>query len=99
MEFDGITVVVISKRNQTHDEEMFRYNGVEPTDFHILVLKSAIHYRAAYKLLTNQIDTLDMPNLTPLDDTKVPYRNVAHPVFPLDSAETVRAFWKKSKGE
>ena len=87
--FGGITCVVISNRRQNFDEEAFRSNGIEPLDYSIAVVKSAVHYRSAWKLVCDQILTVDMPNLTPLDEMKVNYRNLPRPIYPLDSKEEV----------
>ena len=89
--FEGITCVVTSVRRQNYDEEGFRSNGIEPSDYSIVVVKSAIHYRSAWKLVSDQILTVDMPNLTPLDEIRVPYRNLPRPIYPLESADEVRA--------
>jgi len=92
--FEGITCVVISNRRQNFDEEAFRSNGIEPLDYSIVIVKSAVHYRSAWKLAADRILTVDMPNLTPLDETKITYKNVPRPIYPLDSADAVRAFVK-----
>ena len=91
LQFAGITCIVNTNRNQTYDEEAFRSNGIEPLDNRIVVLKSAVHYRAAWKLVTDHILTVDAPNLTSIDDRKVDFRHVTRPIYPLDDAETVRA--------
>ena len=82
--WNGFAFVVISNRTQTYDLEVFRHNGIEPLDYHILVVKSAVHFRAAYKLLDCTIVPLDMPNLTSFDERKVPYAHVPRPIYPLD---------------
>ncbi len=81
---EGFTFVVISSRTQTHDLQIFRHNGVEPLDYHILIVKSAVHFRAAYKEIPCRIVPLDMPNITSFDDRKVPFRKVPRPIYPLD---------------
>ena len=91
LRFAGITCIVNTNRNQTYDEEAFRSNGIEPLDYHIVVLKSAVHYRAAWKLVTDHILTVDMPNLTSIDENKVEFHHLQHPIFPLEDADTVRA--------
>lgn len=92
LELSGITFVVCSNRTQAFDEEAFRAFGVEPSDYHIIVLKSSIHYRAAWKrwIPVEHIVTVDMPNITSFDERKVDFSKVKRPVYPIDSAETVR---------
>ena len=92
VEAKGITFVLCSNRTQAFDEESFRAFGVEPEDYHIIVVKSSIHYRAAWKRRVPQEDlvTVDMPNLTSFDERKIGFKNVPRPIYPLDSAEEVR---------
>lgn len=84
LRFGGFTVVVISSRTQTFDLEMFRYNGVEPLDYQILVIKSAVHFKAAYRLVTDRIITLNLPNITSFDELEIDYKHIPHPIFPFD---------------
>ena len=91
LQFAGISCIVTTNRNQTYDEQAFRAQGIEPLDQHIIVLKSAVHYRAAWKLVCDHILTVDAPNITPLDERKITFKNVLRPIFPLDDADTVRA--------
>ena len=90
LQFRGITAVVVSKREQPFDEEAFRSNGIEPLDHKIAVLKSAVHYRAAWKKIAKEMMTVDMPNLTSIDERKVPFRKVPRPIYPLDPPEKLR---------
>lgn len=89
--FGEFTVVVISNKTQSFDMESLRSNGVEPLDYEICVVKSAIHYRAAWQQVSDHLITVDMPNITSFDEKKIDYRKVPRPIFPLDSADTVRA--------
>ena len=90
--FSGITCVCVSNRTQPFDEEAFRSNGIEPLDYHIVVVKSSVHYRAAWKRVCDHILTVDMPNITAFDERKIDFRNVPRPIFPLDSADEVRKY-------
>ena len=58
-------------RTQAFDEEAFRAFGVEPADYHIIVVKSAIHYRAAWRRWVKNLVTVDMPNITSFDERKI----------------------------
>ena len=49
-------------------------------------------------LLTDQIEMLDLPNFTPMDERKLVFHAVPRPVYPLEDAATVRkAFEEKLK--
>ena len=86
----GITFVLCSNRTQAFDEEAFRAFGVEPADYHIIVVKSAIHYRAAWRRWVKNLVTVDMPNITSFDERKINFDHVKRPIYPLDSAFEVR---------
>ena len=49
IETDGIEIILTEKSHAPNDPEIFRRNGIEPTDKKILVLKSRGHFRAAYE--------------------------------------------------
>ncbi len=82
----GIRVVLISIRQQAKDTAMFECLGIEWKDVRSLVLKSRGHFRAAFDLLFSdeQIVEIDAPGLTTPILTRVPYRNVPRPIYPLD---------------
>ena len=92
VECRGITFILCSNRTQAFDEEAFRAFGVEPADYHIIVVKSSIHYRAAWKrwIPLDHIVTVDMPNITSFDERKIDFDKVRRPIYPLESADTVR---------
>jgi microcystin degradation protein MlrC len=86
LQVDGIRVVVVSIRQQAKDTEMFEALGVDLAKVRSLVVKSRGHFRAAFDLLfsDDRIVEVDVPGLTTPILTRVPYRNVPRPIFPLD---------------
>ena len=48
LDISGITVLVASNRAQAWDLEIFRVCGLNPADYKIIVVKSAVHYKASY---------------------------------------------------
>lgn len=82
----GIRVVVISVRQQAKDIAIFECLGIELAQARSLVVKSRGHFRAAFDLLfpDERIVEVDAPGLTTPVLTRVPYRNVPRPIFPLD---------------
>lgn len=81
---EGITVIVASSRFQPWDPEVFRAHGIEPTEASIIVLKSSIHYRAAFGKFAAKMIAVDAPNVWTLDLQKLGIKNCRKPVFPLD---------------
>ena len=46
LKIDGVRIVVASHKVQMADQAMFRFAGIETTEQDILVVKSAVHFRA-----------------------------------------------------
>ena len=82
----GIRVVVISVRQQCKDTAMFEVFGLDIAAARSVVVKSRGHFRAAFDLLfsDDRIVEVDVPGLTTPVLTRVPYRDVPRPIFPLD---------------
>ncbi len=80
----GIRAIVTSERIQARDPEMLRVCGVEPATIGILVLKSAVHFRAAFQNIAKEIIIADGPGLTASDLTRFPYQRIRRPMFPID---------------
>jgi microcystin degradation protein MlrC len=90
LQVGGIRVVLISIRQQAKDTEMFECMGIQWPTVRSLVVKSRGHFRAAFDLLfpDDRIVEVDVPGLTTPILTRVPYRNVPRPIFPLDPEMT-----------
>ena len=84
LNIDGIRSIVASERIQARDPEIFRMCGIEPKDMDILVVKSAVHFRAAFKDIAKEIIVADGPGLTAADLTLLPYKRIRRPMFPID---------------
>lgn len=80
----GIIVIVTSNRYQPWDPEVFRSNGIEPTEAEIIVLKSTMHYRAAFEPIVDRIIEVDAPNICPMNLKLLNPQNVRRPIYPLD---------------
>jgi microcystin degradation protein MlrC len=86
IEVGGIRVVVVSIRQQCKDTAMFECFGIDIAKARSLIVKSRGHFRAAFDLFfsDDRIVEVDAPGLTTPILTRVPYRNVPRPIFPLD---------------
>jgi microcystin degradation protein MlrC len=85
LEVDGVKIVLITHRRQTLDPEMIRFVGIEPERERVLVVKSTIHYRAAFEPIAREIIEVDAPGLSSSNLTRFAFTNVRRPIFPLDS--------------
>ena len=83
----GVRVVVVSVRQQCKDTAMFEVFGIDIAKERSVIVKSRGHFRAAFDLLFSDehIIEVDVPGLTTPILSRVPYRNVLRPIFPLDA--------------
>lgn len=61
IEIAGNLVLVTSLNRQALDLEVFRSHGIAPEDQKVLIVKSAIHYRASYGTVARQMIPLSLP--------------------------------------
>ncbi len=80
----GVKAVLISHRWQTLDPEMIRIVGIDPRRERIIVVKSTIHYRAAFEPLAARIIEVDAPGLSSSNLDRFAFQRVRRPIFPLD---------------
>lgn len=84
----GVEVVVSTYRRQTLDVEMFRITGINVATRRLLVLKSAVHFRADFGPLASRIFDADTPGVHRPDFGCIEFVNLRRPIYPLD--ESVR---------
>lgn len=86
---DGISVIVGSIPTQCYDIEIFRSHGLMLEDYKLLVVKSSIHYRAAFAPYVKKMFSVAMPGALTLDPRMLRYVRCPHPLYPLDATEEV----------
>ena len=84
LDVDDVKVILISYRWQTLDPEMIRFVGIDPLEEKILVVKSTIHYRAAFEPIAQEIIEVDAPGLSSSNLARFEFTRVRRPIFPLD---------------
>lgn len=84
LDVDDVKVILISYRWQTLDPEMIRFVGIDPLLEKILVVKSTIHYRAAFEPIAREIIEVDAPGLSSSNLSRFDFRRIRRPIFPLD---------------
>ena len=84
LDVNDLKIVLISLRWQTLDPEMLRFVGIDPTAEKILVVKSSVHYRAAFEPLAHTIIEVDAPGLSSSNLARFTFTHVRRPIFPLD---------------
>lgn len=81
----GIRVVVGTVRAQNLDQEFFRVAGIEPSEHSIICVKSAVHFMADYKRITQNILFAVAPGANPCDLPSLPFTRL-RPGLRLDAA-------------
>lgn len=80
----GVEIILTERSHAPNDPEVYRRNGIEPTDKKILVLKSRGHFRAAYEPFSKAVIEVDAPGLTTPNLDWFTYRNIPRPMWPFD---------------
>lgn len=81
----GTKVVLTSLRTMPFDIEQLRSVGIEPGEQRVLVVKSAIAWRAAYGSVARTVATVDTPGICTSNVGRLDYRMIPRPMFPLDA--------------
>ena len=84
LDVDDVKVILISNRWQTLDPEMIRFVGLDPLAEKMLVVKSTIHYRAAFEPIAMEIIEVDAPGLSSSNLSRFNFQRIRRPIFPLD---------------
>ena len=61
-----------------------RHLDIDPTAEKIVVVKSSIHYRAAFEPVAHTIIEVDAPGLSSSNLDRFTFKNVRRQIFPLD---------------
>ncbi len=80
----GVDIIVNEERFQPLDSEVPRSVGIEPTDKKIVVVKSAVHYRASYEPIAAEIIEVDGPGLSSPNLSRFEFKHIRRPIFPID---------------
>lgn len=87
IDVNGIEIILTERSHAPNDPEIYRRNGIEPTDKKILVLKSRGHFRAAYEPFSKQVIEVDAPGLTTPNLGWFTYHNIPRPIWPFEEPD------------
>lgn len=79
-----VQIVVVSRHHEPWDQGVFTSVGIQPQFKRYLLLKSRVHYRAGFGPLAKHTITLDGTGVTTSDNSRLDYRRVRRPIYPLD---------------
>jgi microcystin degradation protein MlrC len=79
-----VEIVVISRQTEPWDVGVFTSVGIDPSTKRYLLLKSRLHWRAAFGSLARQVVMCDGEGVTTSDYSRFDFRHLRRPIFPLD---------------
>jgi microcystin degradation protein MlrC len=80
----GVTILLTSKRSHPADLGQWRSQGVEPSEFDYILVKSAIAHKRAYDKISNQSYYVGTSGPCTSNLKDLPFKNIRRPIFPLD---------------
>ena len=80
----GVEIVLITNRTQALGLELFTNLGIDPRAKQMLLVKSTNHFMAAFGPIAAKVLYIDSDGPIPRDYTRIPYRKIERPIWPLD---------------
>jgi microcystin degradation protein MlrC len=84
-----VEVLVTTRAETPIDLNVFRCHGIEPTRHRVLGLKGKGHFRAAFEPIARRVVLVEGPGITGADLSRLTFRRVRRPIWPLDPAEAI----------
>jgi microcystin degradation protein MlrC len=81
----GVDVILSEKPYAPTSLALYRSLGIEPEDKKIIVVKSAVHFRAAHEPIAKRIIEVDAPGIHGARLAAFNYKRVRRPIFPIDA--------------
>lgn len=72
----GVRVVIVSRKMQAHDQEVFRHIGVDPAAQRIVAVKSSVHFRAHFQPIAEAVLVAAAPGPVVADPATLPFTNL-----------------------
>lgn len=88
LEINGVDVIVVSKRYQPFDPEIFMLHGIDVRRISILGLKSTNHWRAGFEGVVKNDFLADSPGLMTQDLSRFAHERIPRPIWPLNPETT-----------
>ncbi len=84
---DGLIILLTSRRVAPMDLGQWRSQGIDPEKLSAIGIKAAVGHRRAYDPIASASYTVSTRGPCTSDLTRLPYRRIRRPVFPLDFKE------------
>ena len=85
----AVEVLVTTRAETPVDLNVFRCHGIEPTRHRVLGLKGKGHFRAAFEPIARRVVLVEGPGTTGADLSRLTFRKVRRPIWPLDPVEVI----------
>lgn len=79
-----ISLLLMERAVFTGDPAMYRSVDLEPTEAHLVLVKSANQFRAEYERITQSIYILDTPGASTANLQGLSFRRIPRPMYPWD---------------
>ncbi len=80
----GLHILLTARKTPPMDLAQLRHIGIMPEAQRMIVVKSAVAYRAAYLPIAAAVIEMDTAGLCSANLARFPYRHLKRPVYPLD---------------
>ncbi len=80
----GVNILLTERKTPPMDLAQLRHIGIIPEAQKMIVVKSAVAYRAAYMPIAAAVIEMDTAGLCSANLSRFPYQHLRRPVFPLD---------------
>ncbi|TNJ68288.1 M81 family metallopeptidase [Paenibacillus hemerocallicola] len=87
IECGNVTVVLTEERVAPWDPGHVKFVGLQPEQFHMIVVKAAIAWRTAFGDVAKLVIEVDTPGCCTANMHRFRYEAVKRPIYPLDSIE------------
>lgn len=81
---NGIDILLTTYAETPIDLNVFRSQGIDPTERRVIALKGKGHFRAAYEPIAAHVILVEGPGITGSDLSRLTFRRVRRPIWPLD---------------
>ena len=88
VESSGVKIVLTSRRSMPFDAEQLRSLNIEPEKQKIIVVKSAIAWKAAYGDMAKMVLVANTPGVCAADLSRLSFNNRPKPLYPLEQDTT-----------
>ena len=85
---EGVEDLVTTRAVTPIDLNVFSANGIETTCRRVIALKGKGHFRAAFEPIASRVILVEGPGVTGADLSRLNFRNVRRPIWPLDDDVT-----------